>query len=1045
MSSEKNNIIQNFVLALEDELISQRKRSTEESISLENGEKTTSTSDKSIYTFFVEEDLKATRLRDDTPVTLIVNDEESYATIVSIGNKKIIVSTDKDYGKRLPIAQIKFDSSYLLERLKACYEDKINEKNSPINIETIEKSFLQKKTEAAQVKPNIDQGKLNKEQYNAVKAAHGSQITYIWGPPGTGKTYCISKIVESFYLLKKRVLLVSNTNSAVDIVIKELCTRLHKKDKDFDRGSVLRYGDIVNETLKAKYADYVNIDLAAERLSKELVDKKNLLLKEIEKIRLKSKPHLDIVTAFKNIDRLYNQNKKEIHKLEKLNNFLKDYNHSINQIEKRIKNNKENLEESKNRSLLGKIFKKGPEYYENRILVDSSTLDNFKQNKKDYPKEIKDIEQKLSDVKKQISKSELITKGKNLELEEQKLKKFTDQIDIEDLKVQEIIKKIEQVKTEVLNNCRVLASTSTKVYLKPEDFSNFDVVVVDEASMLILPNAAYVASLSKDKVIFAGDFRQIPPIISDKKNELVQRWVGRNVFDEVKAEKIIEKKAKNFVILTNQYRMHKKICGIINKHFYDGRLTTDDSVKVEKKYPKLLNDNLILVNTASAYPFVNMPKRSFSRYNIIHALAVRNLCNFLNENNIITDSDSVGVTSPYRYQTLLIKDALKELNLTDVACGTVHSFQGDQKNVIIFDIPDSHGAYPGKFIKAVTIAEDGAKIMNVAMSRPKDILIIFANLEFLNQNLSESSILRKIFVDIENKGTIIDVNEILNLGPFNLPKKPSHSVSPKVIFDEKNTGVFNTKTFEPIFEKDIDKAKKYIVIFSAFLTEKRVASWGDLLRKKINEGVKIRVVTKGPANQSSFKDSAAKGIKHLLKLKVVVDLRKDIHQKMIFIDDEVLWFGSLNVLSYTGETDEQLIRFFSKSFVNFTAKQQLLKLSSFNEDKKSSMVSLLSVRENNSCLKCGSITEVLFRQKDRVPFLRCIDDTKHMQDMNATKSTLNNKGIKANGRNIDEGIEEEKRYCPEHKEKVLLKLRRGRRGPFYGCPKYPKCKHTENP
>ena len=40
--------------------------------------------------------------------------------------------------------------------------------------------------------------------------------------------------------------------------------------------------------------------------------------------------------------------------------------------------------------------------------------------------------------------------------------------------------------------------------------------------MLILPNAAYVASLSKDKVIFAGDFRQIPPIISEKKSEIVQ-------------------------------------------------------------------------------------------------------------------------------------------------------------------------------------------------------------------------------------------------------------------------------------------------------------------------------------------------------------------------------------------------------------------------------------------------------------------------------------------------------------------------------------------
>jgi len=96
---KQNSIISNFVQALDEELKSQRRRSTEESISLENGERTTSTSDKIIYTFFIEEDLKATRLKDDTPVTLIVNEEETFATIVSIGDKKIVVSTDKDYGK----------------------------------------------------------------------------------------------------------------------------------------------------------------------------------------------------------------------------------------------------------------------------------------------------------------------------------------------------------------------------------------------------------------------------------------------------------------------------------------------------------------------------------------------------------------------------------------------------------------------------------------------------------------------------------------------------------------------------------------------------------------------------------------------------------------------------------------------------------------------------------------------------------------------------------------------------------------------------------
>ena len=133
-----SEIIQNFVSALNEELLSQRKRSTEESYNLQDGERTTSTSDKTIYTFFIDEDLKATRLKDDTPVTLIVNDEETYATSVSIGDKKIVVSTDKDFGKRLPIAQIKFDSSYLIEKLKKCYEEKIEGKICPINIETIE-------------------------------------------------------------------------------------------------------------------------------------------------------------------------------------------------------------------------------------------------------------------------------------------------------------------------------------------------------------------------------------------------------------------------------------------------------------------------------------------------------------------------------------------------------------------------------------------------------------------------------------------------------------------------------------------------------------------------------------------------------------------------------------------------------------------------------------------------------------------------------------------------------------------------------------------
>ncbi len=125
--------------------------------------------------------------------------------------------------------------------------------------------------------------------------------------------------------------------------------------------------------------------------------------------------------------------------------------------------------------------------------------------------------------------------------------------------------------------------------------------------MLILPQAAYAASLSKEKVVFAGDFMQLPPIYNtDNKHpsyDVVKKWLG-HVFDQVNIEKRINNKEKNIIALKRQYRMNEKICKLINKYFYDNTLITDESVKKsQKKYPKILNDNLIVVDTASANPF----------------------------------------------------------------------------------------------------------------------------------------------------------------------------------------------------------------------------------------------------------------------------------------------------------------------------------------------------------------------------------------------------------------------------------------------------------
>ena len=126
--------------------------------------------------------------------------------------------------------------------------------------------------------------------------------------------------------------------------------------------------------------------------------------------------------------------------------------------------------------------------------------------------------------------------------------------------------------------------------------------------MLILPQAAYAASLSKEKVVLAGDFMQLPPIVTtDKKHtsrDVVDKYLC-HAFDFINVKKLISKKTNNIITLKTQYRMNQKICSLINKYFYDNNLITDVSVK-DKKYPKLIKDNLILIDTASAIPFCQL-------------------------------------------------------------------------------------------------------------------------------------------------------------------------------------------------------------------------------------------------------------------------------------------------------------------------------------------------------------------------------------------------------------------------------------------------------
>ena len=53
--------------------------------------------------------------------------------------------------------------------------------------------------------------------------------TYVWGPPGTGKSYNLSRIISAHYQKGKSVLVLAHSNAAVDVLMSEVTKQIEKK------------------------------------------------------------------------------------------------------------------------------------------------------------------------------------------------------------------------------------------------------------------------------------------------------------------------------------------------------------------------------------------------------------------------------------------------------------------------------------------------------------------------------------------------------------------------------------------------------------------------------------------------------------------------------------------------------------------------------------------------------------------------------------------------------------------------------------------------
>ncbi|MGB4768138.1 MAG: phospholipase D-like domain-containing protein [Candidatus Saccharimonas sp.] len=125
------------------------------------------------------------------------------------------------------------------------------------------------------------------------------------------------------------------------------------------------------------------------------------------------------------------------------------------------------------------------------------------------------------------------------------------------------------------------------------------------------------------------------------------------------------------------------------------------------------------------------------------------------------------------------------------------------------------------------------------------------------------------------------------------------------MFSRRNTTppsskLYDQNSFYHAFMYDMRHAKKQLVIESPFITSRRVRMLLPIFEQLRKHGVRVVINTRDPEDHDgTYQAQAAEAVALFHALDIVVLYTAGHHRKLAIIDNEVVWEGSLNILSFS--------------------------------------------------------------------------------------------------------------------------------------------------
>ncbi len=528
--------------------------------------------------------------------------------------------------------------------------------------------------------------KVNMDQLLAINNGMKYPVAYIQGPPGTGKTNTIINTIVTAFFNEKTVLFASYNNHPINGVFDKLSGMKYRgRTIPFP---ILRLGN--NEKVKEALSyirelyDRVHEITVFEKTLDKNKDDRTERAKRLSELLKRYEELLDLKERSETLNRLLAYEKAGIQSLQMLP-FQTDLSgRQLKQVNSEIEKAGVITDEQ-----ALKLLDDQPGELEKYLYYTSARY--IKKLDEPKNKHLKEI------IMNQEGEEQAVSFAKYL-------------------KETENIKKLQKI-------FPIIATTCISAHRLGEAEPMFDMTIIDEASQCNTA-VSLVPVIRGESLMLVGDPQQLNPVIllDELTNQkLKKRYHVSDDYDyrknSIYKTYLACDAVSDEVLLHNHYRCHKQIIEFNNKKYYNSRLKimTESKEAQPLVYVDVQDDGTDCKNTAPAEAL------EIVRY----ALANRD--------------KSIGIITPFVNQKSLIEKMLKKENLSNVACGTVHAFQGDEKDVVLFSTAITNQTKTGTY----EWLKNNKELINVATSRAKEKLIVLSNtknLERLHRKDTEDDI-----------------------------------------------------------------------------------------------------------------------------------------------------------------------------------------------------------------------------------------------------------------------------------------------------------------